>query len=127
MLLLEIADIGGQRLVIAKMESICRIVIPRTFTISLILPMLIFASTLGVIECQGKQDYTKNSIHHDSNDKFPNQGKSAADAVGIKGDQLIYCEGDLSSCQNVLTNIICSNVKYCIVGNITPFVMSSPL
>lgn len=47
--------------------------------------------------------------------------------IRIRGDQIIYCEGDLSSCHNVLTNIICSNVKYCIVGDVTPFVMSNPL
>jgi hypothetical protein len=47
--------------------------------------------------------------------------------IKIRGDQIIYCEGDLTSCHNLLTNIICSNVKYCIVGEITPFLMSNPL
>jgi hypothetical protein len=108
-----------------KMHDICGHTISRTLTISLILPILVTATTLGATECQSKQDYSKKSTHNENNDKSPE--RKSTDAIGIKGDQLIYCVGDLSSCHNVLANIICSNVKYCIVGDITPFVMSNPL
>jgi hypothetical protein len=62
-------------------------------------------------------------------DKLDTKGseENTESEIRIRGDQIIYCEGDLSSCHNVLTNIICSNVKYCIVGDVTPFVMSNPL
>lgn len=86
------------------------------FLVAYILFSLICLSTA---ESQGKRDYSEKS----TNDRQLRTGN----AIGIQGDQLIYCEGDLSSCHNVLTNIICSNVKYCIVGDITPFVMSNPL
>lgn len=85
----------------------------------LVVYILFSVISLSTSESQGKRDYSEKS----TNDR---QSRTA-DTIGIQGDQLIYCEGDLSSCQNVLTNIICSNVKYCIVGDITPFVMSNPL
>ncbi len=40
--------------------------------------------------------------------------------------QNIDCGGNLSTCQNVLTNIVCSHVTYCIIGNTTPFLMANP-
>jgi hypothetical protein len=85
----------------------------------LVVYILFSVISLSTSESQGKRDYSEKS----TNDR---QSRTA-DTIGIQGDQLIYCEGDLSSCHNVLTNIICSNVKYCIVGDITPFVMSNPL
>jgi hypothetical protein len=90
--------------------------------------VLFFATALGAIEIQGKQDYSEKSTPEEDNG-YPasSNERKAGNAIGIQGDQLIYCEGDLSSCHNVLTNIICSNVKYCIVGDVTPFVMSNPL
>jgi hypothetical protein len=98
-------------------------------TIFLIVYFLISSTTLIVTESQGKSDYSEKSTNEELNDSSSGRSdeKKEGDAIGIKGDQLIYCEGDLNSCHNVLTNIICSNVKYCIVGDITPFVMSNPL
>jgi hypothetical protein len=95
----------------------------------LIVYVLFSATTLVITESQGKKDYSEKSNNEEANDSSsaPSDEKKRGDAIGIKGDQLIYCEGDLNSCHNVLTNIICSNVKYCIVGDITPFVMSNPL
>ena len=85
----------------------------------LIIYIILLTITLGFTEGQGKSEkYT----YENKNDR-----NGAGNAIGIHGNQLIFCEGDLSSCHNVLTNIICSNVKYCIVGDITPFVMSNPL
>jgi hypothetical protein len=97
--------------------------------ISLIVYFLISTTTLIVTESQGKRDYSEKSTNEEPNDSSSGRSdeKKEGDGIGIKGDQLIYCEGDLNSCHNVLTNIICSNVKYCIVGDITPFVMSNPL
>ena len=97
--------------------------------VSLMVIFLFAATALGTSESQGKPDYNEKSTHEADNDKSPpsSDERKVGNAVGIQGDQLIYCEGDLSSCHNVLTNIICSNVKYCIVGDITPFVMSNPL
>jgi hypothetical protein len=98
-------------------------------TVSLIVYILFSATTLVATESHGKKDYSEKSSNEKTNDSSPSSSdeKKGNNAIGIKGDQLIYCEGDLSSCHNVLTNIICSNVKYCIVGDITPFVMSNPL
>jgi preprotein translocase subunit SecG len=97
-------------------------------TISLIVYFLVSSTALIVTESQGKRDYSEKSTNEEPNDSSSGRSeKKGSDAIGIKGDQLIYCEGDLNSCHNVLTNIICSNVKYCIVGDITPFVMSNPL
>jgi hypothetical protein len=97
----------------------------------LIVYVLFSATTLVITESQGKKDYSEKSTNEETNDNDISSARSdekkGGDAIGIKGDQLIYCEGDLNSCHNVLTNIICSNVKYCIVGDITPFVMSNPL
>ena len=85
----------------------------------LVIYIILLTITLGITEGQGKSEkYT----YENKNDR-----NGAGNAIGIHGNQLIFCEGDLSSCHNVLTNIICSNVKYCIVGDITPFVMSNPL
>lgn len=97
--------------------------------VSLMVIFLFAATALGKSESQGKPDYNVKSTHEADNDRSPTSSneRKVGNAVGIQGDQLIYCEGDLSSCHNVLTNIICSNVKYCIVGDITPFVMSNPL
>jgi hypothetical protein len=91
--------------------------------------VLFFATALGAIETEGKQDYSEKLTPEEDSDKYPasSNERKAGNTIGIQGDQLIYCEGDLSSCHNVLTNIICSNVKYCIVGDVTPFVMSNPL
>jgi hypothetical protein len=88
----------------------------------LVVYILFSAIFLSITESQGKRDYSKKSAGQENNDI-----QRTGNAIGVQGDQLIYCEGDLSSCHNVLTNIICSNVKYCIVGDITPFVMSNPL
>lgn len=98
-------------------------------TISLIVYFLVSSTALIVTESQGKRDYSEKSTNEEPNDSSSGRSdeKKGSDAIGIKGDQLIYCEGNLNSCHNVLTNIICSNVKYCIVGDITPFVMSNPL
>ena len=98
-------------------------------TISLIVYFLVSSTALIVTDSQGKRDYSEKSTNEEPNDSSTvrSDEKKGSDAIGIKGDQLIYCEGDLNSCHNVLTNIICSNVKYCIVGDITPFVMSNPL
>jgi hypothetical protein len=98
-------------------------------TASLIFYVLLSSIAIGITESQSKPDYNIKSTHEEKNDRYPtnhNDGK-AGNGIGIQGDQIIYCEGDLSSCHNVLTNIICSNVKYCIVGDVTPFVMSNPL
>jgi hypothetical protein len=97
--------------------------------VSLMVIFLLATTSLGTSESQGKPDYNEKSTHEADNVKSApsSNERKVGNAVGIQGDQLIYCEGDLSSCHNVLTNIICSNVKYCIVGDITPFVMSNPL
>jgi hypothetical protein len=102
----------------------------RTFvSVSLIVYVLLSATTIAIMESQGKKDYSEKSTNEANSERFPGTSneRSTDGSMGIKGDQLIYCEGDLSSCHNVLTNIICSNVKYCIVGDVTPFVMSNPL
>jgi len=112
------------------MQLICACTAPRTLlAVSLIVYVLFTVTTLGATESQGKKDYSEKSTHEEINDRSSanSNERKAGNSIGIKGDQLIYCEGDLSSCHNVLTNIICSNVKYCIVGDITPFVMSNPL
>jgi hypothetical protein len=113
-----------------KMQIICASAASRTLlAVSLIVYVLFSATTLDTTESQGKRDYSEKSTHEENIDRSSassNEG-NAGNSIGIQGDQLIYCEGDLSSCHNVLTNIICSNVKYCIVGDITPFVMSNPL
>lgn len=98
-------------------------------SVSLIVYVLLSATTLVIMESQGKKDYSEKSTNEGNSDRSPasSNERRADGSIGIKGDQLIYCEGDLSSCHNVLTNIICSNVKYCIVGDVTPFVMSNPL
>ena len=95
----------------------------------LILYVLLSSIALGTTESQSKPDYNEKSTHEGKNDRYPTSSneEKAGNGIGIQGDQIIYCEGDLSSCHNVLTNIICSNVKYCIVGDVTPFVMSNPL
>lgn len=113
-----------------KMQIICASAPSRTLlAVSLIVLVLFSATTLGTTESQGKRDYSEKSTHEENNDRSSGSSseRNAGSSIGIQGDQLIYCEGDLSSCHNVLTNIICSNVKYCIVGDITPFVMSNPL
>jgi hypothetical protein len=113
-----------------KMQIISKCTASRTLlTVSLIVYVLFSATTLVITESQGKKDYSEKSTNEEANDSSSARSdeKKGGDAIGIKGDQLIYCEGDLNSCHNVLTNIICSNVKYCIVGDITPFVMSNPL
>jgi hypothetical protein len=90
---------------------------------------LLAPCALDTPESKGEPDYSEKPTDEADNDKSLSNSneRKAGNAIGIQGDQLIYCEGDLSSCHNVLTNIICSNVKYCIVGDITPFVMSNPL
>jgi hypothetical protein len=97
--------------------------------LSFIFFFILAPSALGTPESKGEPDYSEKPADEADNDKsLPNSNeRKAGNAIGIQGDQLIYCEGDLNSCHNVLTNIICSNVKYCIVGDITPFVMSNPL
>lgn len=113
-----------------NMRPICAYTASRSLmTASLILYVLLSSIAIGTTESQSKPDYNEKSTHEGKNDRYPtstNEGK-AGNGIGIQGDQIIYCEGDLSSCHNVLTNIICSNVKYCIVGDVTPFVMSNPL
>lgn len=98
-------------------------------SVSLIVYVLLLATTIVIMESQGKKDYSEKSTKEGNSERSPGSPneRSADGSISIKGDQLIYCEGDLSSCHNVLTNIICSNVKYCIVGDVTPFVMSNPL
>ncbi|MGH9976452.1 MAG: hypothetical protein ACRD8Z_11525 [Nitrososphaeraceae archaeon] len=98
-------------------------------TASLIVYVLLSSTTLVIMESQGRKDYNEKSTNEGNSDKSHARSdeRRAGSSIGIQGDQLIYCEGDLSSCHNVLTNIICSNVKYCIVGDVTPFVMSNPL
>jgi hypothetical protein len=113
-----------------KMLIVCAFTAHRCFLlVSLMFVFLLVATALGTPESQGKPNYSEKSTHEADIDKSPpnSNERKAGKAIGIQGDQLIYCEGDLSSCHNVLTNIICSNVKYCIVGDITPFVMSNPL
>lgn len=97
--------------------------------VSLMFFFLLASSALDTPKSNGEPDYGEKLTDEADNDKsFPNSNeRKVGNAIGIQGDQLIYCDGDLSSCHNVLTNIICSNVKYCIVGDITPFVMSNPL
>ena len=115
---------------IMKMPIICAYAASRTLlAVSLMVYVLFSATTLVATESQGKKDYNEKSTHEENNDKSPasSNEKKGGSSIGIQGDQLIYCEGDLSSCHNVLTNIICSDVKYCIVGDVTPFVMSNPL
>ena len=98
-------------------------------TASLIFYVLLSSIAIGITESQSKPDYNMKSTHEEKNERYPtnHNDKKPGNGIGIQGDQIIYCEGDLSSCHNVLTNIICSNVKYCIVGDVTPFVMSNPL
>jgi hypothetical protein len=113
-----------------KMPIICAYAASRTLlAVSLIFYVLFSATTLVATESQSKKDYNEKSTHEENNDKSSasTNEKKGGSSIGIQGDQLIYCEGDLSSCHNVLTNIICSDVKYCIVGDVTPFVMSNPL
>jgi hypothetical protein len=115
---------------IMKMPIICAYAASRTLlAVSLMVYVLFSATTLVATESQGKKDYNEKSTHEENNVKSPasSNEKKGGSSIGIQGDQLIYCEGDLSSCHNVLTNIICSDVKYCIVGDVTPFVMSNPL
>jgi hypothetical protein len=64
---------------------------------------------------------TRNSENVDkskNNNNDPNMRSSET--------QNIDCGGNLSTCQNVLTNIVCSHVTYCIIGNTTPFLMANP-
>jgi hypothetical protein len=106
-----------------KMQIIQLGVTTRNLLVGFLVVYILFSAiSLSITESQGKRDYSKKSADQENNDI-----QRTGNAIGIQGDQLIYCEGDLSSCHNVLTNIICSNVKYCIVGDITPFVMSNPL
>jgi|GEM_PF-1211403 hypothetical protein len=115
---------------IMKMPIICAYAASRTLlAVTLIVYVLFSATTLVATESQSKKDYNEKSTHEENNDKSSasSNEKKGGSSIGIQGDQLIYCEGDLSSCHNVLTNIICSDVKYCIVGDVTPFVMSNPL
>jgi hypothetical protein len=113
-----------------NMRLICACTASRSLmTAFLILYVLLSSIALGTTESQSKPDYNEKSTHEGKNDRYPTSSneEKAGNGIGIQGDQIIYCEGDLSSCHNVLTNIICSNVKYCIVGDVTPFVMSNPL
>ena len=113
-----------------KMQLVCACTSSRNLMIvSLIVYVLFSSIVLGSTESQGKQDYSEKSTQGGNNERHQTTSneRKAGNAIGIQGDQIIYCEGDLNSCHNVLTNIICSNVKYCIVGDITPFVMSNPL
>lgn len=114
---------------IMKMPIICTYATCRTLAVILIVYVLSSTTTLVATESQGKKDYIEKSAHEENNDRSPasSNERRGGSSIGIQGDQLIYCEGDLSSCHNVLTNIICSDVKYCIVGDVTPFVMSNPL
>jgi hypothetical protein len=80
-------------------------------------------------EHYGDQNGDETSDQHANKKKESTRtsDNEANSQIRIRGDQIISCEGDLTSCHNLLTNIICSNVKYCIVGEITPFLMSNPL
>ena len=72
-------------------------------------------------------DETSDQHANKKNESTRTSDNEANSQIRMRGDQIISSEGDMTSCHNLLTNIICSNVKYCIVGEITPFLMSNPL
>lgn len=115
-------------MIFADMQFISPISASSTFIVVMIAYILFSAYVLATTESHGKQDdETSKQDENKKQDSTYSTDNKANSQIRIRGDQIIYCEGDLSSCHNVLTNIICSNVKYCIVGDITPFVMSNPV
>jgi hypothetical protein len=91
--------------------------------------MLFYPYAIATADHHGDQNSDEMPDQHANKKKEPTRSSDneATSQIKIRGDQIISCEGDLTSCHNLLTNIICSNVKYCIVGEITPFLMSNPL
>jgi hypothetical protein len=64
--------------------------------------------------------------NHNNNDNISSDQNDKRLEILTAGNQIISCGGDLASCQNVLTNVICAHVTYCIIGDITPFLMANP-
>lgn len=115
-------------MIFADMQFISPFSASSTFIVVMIAYIFFSAYVLATTESHGKQDdETSKQDENKKQDSTYSTEHKANSQIRIRGDQIIYCEGDLSSCHNVLTNIICSNVKYCIVGDITPFVMSNPV
>lgn len=115
-------------MIFADMQFISPFSASSTFIVVMIAYIFFSAYVLATTESHGKQDdETSKQDENKKQDSTYSTENKANSQIRIRGDQIIYCEGDLSSCHNVLTNIICSNVKYCIVGDITPFVMSNPV
>jgi hypothetical protein len=76
-------------------------------------------SGFPVLEATHEADaHNQNVDKSRNNNNDPNMRSSET--------QNIDCGGNLSTCQNVLTNIVCSHVTYCIIGNTTPFLMANP-
>jgi Ca2+/Na+ antiporter len=116
-------------MIFADMQFIFPFSASSTFIVVMIAYIFFSGYVLATTESHGKQedDETSKQDENKKQDSTYSTDNKANSQIRIRGDQIIYCEGDLSSCHNVLTNIICSNVKYCIVGDITPFVMSNPV
>src|SRR5918996_4231558 len=66
-------------------------------SVSLIVYVLLSATTLVIMESQGKKDYSEKSTNEGNSERSPGSTneRSAEGSIGIQGDQLIYCEGDL--------------------------------
>jgi hypothetical protein len=70
--------------------------------------------------------------NHDKNSNDSNRGshnnhdKNSNDSVATLGNQNINCMGSFMNCRNEITNIICSQVTYCIIGQVSPFLMVNP-
>jgi uncharacterized protein (UPF0333 family) len=115
-------------MIFADMQFIFPFSTSSTFIVVMIAYIFFSGYVLATTESHGKQDdETSKQDENKKQDSIYSTDNKANSQIRIRGDQIIYCEGDLSSCHNVLTNIICSNVKYCIVGDITPFIMSNPV
>jgi hypothetical protein len=80
---------------------------------ALLLPLL-----TQKITAASKEHQTGNSA---KNNKNNNNGNNENKKI----DQEINCQGNFITCQNILTNIICSHAT-CIIGKLDPFLLATP-
>jgi mannitol-specific phosphotransferase system IIBC component len=103
-----------------------------SFTLSLILtlsicsPEVIMADSRGSHNNHDKNSNDSNRGSHNNHDKNSNDSNQHKLDVATLGNQNINCMGNFMNCRNEITNIICSQVTYCIIGQVSPFLMVNP-
>ena len=73
-----------------------------------------------------KNSNDSNRGSHNNHDKNSNDSNQHKLDVATLGNQNINCMGSFMNCRNEITNIICSQVTYCIIGQVSPFLMVNP-